>query len=218
MSDGTSCGMDLTCLLINDGYSEADRDDHLFDKDEIVKDLKLDKPLDGFHIGLSGNLGIVFEDYGYVQGDLLFDRSTGKFYWMSTYGGGHYIGTPNGVSGDVYFGTSSVYGIPLYAPQDQVAELLGGDNIDVAVEVGLDAAVEVAGTIGASLDLNPNTGDYQYTAAGQMFTVEKSVIFGGGAIPTSLDAGVEFGKSHSEAGFLYEIPWWPDFWWPDTLP
>jgi RHS repeat-associated protein len=170
---------------------------------------RISRPIVGIHLGGSGNIGVAVENYGYFQGDLLFDASSGAFYGMTTTGSGGYIGTPSGVGGELYVGISNVHGIPGNLNPEEVADLLAGPNVDIAVEVGADAGVEVGASTGVSLDINPVTGGFPETTAGQMYTAEKSAIAGAGLIPTALDAGLEGGSSYSHAYFIGRIPWWP---------
>ena len=169
------------------------------------------RPIVGLHIGISGNIGIAVEDYAYIQGDILFDYSSGAFYGMGTAGSGGYLGTPNGLGGQLYAGTTEVHGIPGNATSGEVQDLLGGENVDAAIEVGADAGVDVSGSAGLSLDVNPATGGFQETSAGQMYAIERSGSIGLAPIPTILNVGIEGGRSYSNASFLYQIPWWPAF-------
>ena len=119
-----------------------------------------------------------------------------------------YVGTPNGAGIELYRGETVVFNIPQSASPNEVANLLAGDNLDIAVSGGPDAEVEVAGSLGVSLDMNP-AGGYQHTHAGQMFALEHNTSIGLGMIPTALNAGIEIGTSHTDAGIIFQMPWWP---------
>jgi RHS repeat-associated protein len=174
-------------------------------------DRLISRPIMGLHLGGSLNLGIAVEDYVYAQGDVLFDPSSGAFYGMITTGSGGYLGTPSAFGGQLYAGTSNVYGVPGNMNPGQVEQLLEGPNLDIALEAGVDVGIEVGGSSGVSLDINPVTGGFQETSAGQMYTTERSGGVGFGLIPTALDIGGQGGKSYSNAWLLGQIPWWSAF-------
>lgn len=95
------------------------------------------------------------------------------------------------------------------SPED-VADWLAGENFDLAASGGVDVGPASIGTgSGVSFDIDPNTGGWQTTSAGPMFTLERNLSFGGGIFPTSLDGNLERGKSYSTVNIIYQIPWWP---------
>lgn len=187
-------------------------DDSEYEIGNVIKRMKdrISRPITGVHGGLTGSAGLGVELYGYSQTDYFFDWISGTVYQMETGGGGLYGGTPNIVGVEFYVGGSSVYGIPMSASPEKVADLLAGENLDLAASGGVDLGPASLGTgSGISFDIDPNTGGWQKTSAGPMFILERNFSGGGGIFPTGLDGNVEGGKSFSTVNIIYQISWWP---------
>jgi RHS repeat-associated protein len=172
----------------------------------VPKPERPEAPISGFHIGVEGNAGIAAEAYGYIQLDILWNRSNGSIFTMFTHGTGGYLGTPNGIGGQVYVGRTVVHGIPQEANTEETRALLAGPNVDTEVEYGGDTMFSFGFHEGVSFDLN-RTGRPQRTTAGLMWSEETSIGLGLGAVPTAIDVGVEVGTSQSDA-WTVVLPWY----------
>ncbi|WP_345322803.1 hypothetical protein [Candidatus Villigracilis proximus] len=140
-SDGNGCiSQDLSCQLAAGGYKPKT-------KEEIAKDLHLERPVSGVHVGASGQGGVLGEFGAYGQLDFIIDWKTGTLYKLFTFGLFEAGGTPNGLEGEFYGGTTNVHGIPLYGSED-ISGPLAGKNIDAAVSAGGDAVIKISGTKG----------------------------------------------------------------------
>ena len=194
---------ELACQLWKSGYKPKT-------KEQVAKDLRLERPVSGFHIGLSNENGVFINKGGYVQLDFLMDWKNGNIYTVLTVGGYTFAGTPTGKEVAGYAGLTTIHGIPLYR-QDDISPFLAGDNIDIAASVGADAGVKVSGTKGLSVDLD-DSGKPVHTGAGLIgyqYAVEDSLEIGGNVIPNEIDFGGEFGISNSTVTNKIELPWWP---------
>ena len=215
----------------NGGYGEAQKqldlekeykqsDDPCFGTADLISDIcksgkesmrnRKDpaRPITGIHFGALGQAGFAYEGYTYTQSDYLFDWHSGTFYETITNGSGVSVGTPNGLAGELYTGSTHVYNIPAGATTNEVIKLLSGPNVDMEVAIAFDAEVEVGGSAGFSLDVDPSTGGFQYTSSGQMYATERSFEVGAGLVPTALDVGGQIGISNTSARILYQLPWW----------
>ena len=166
--------------------------------------------ISGIHFGFSVITDMALGAYKYAQTDYLFDWKSGTFYKTETSGSGYYTGTPNGISGEGYVGTSNVQGIPSSATPKQVNDLLAGENIDIAGDLGLDLG-GFDGTAGSgySIDLEPDTGTPQISAAGPLVTTERKIGAGLSIIPLPVSGGLQWGRSQTTSTILYQISWWP---------
>ena len=164
------------------------------------------KPVSGIHIGYAGQAGYGYENGVYDQWDFLVDWKEGNLYVVQTVGHFHYLGSPTGLIGQVYAGTSNVYGIP--GDVEDISDLLAGPQVDLSIEAGLDGAAELSAVKGLSIDIDPATGDPYYTpGAGFMYTTENSMEFGLNEIPNVIEVGGQYG--HSESFTMWTIPLWP---------
>jgi hypothetical protein len=139
------------------------------------------------------------------------DWKTGTFYPVITVGVFNAGGTPNGLQGEIYGGTTAIHGIPPYGKED-LTDYLEGNNIDAAISIGGDSAAKISGTAGLSVDLTSDA-HLVYTGNGLLgyqYTIEKSIEYGGNAVPNGIDVSVEGGGSSSwMIREPYQISWWP---------
>ena len=164
------------------------------------------KPVSGIHVGYSGQAGYGLEGGVYDQWDFLVDWKEGNLYVVQTVGSFGYLGTPTGMLGEVYIGTSNIHGVP--GDVEDISDLLAGPQVDASIEAGLDGFAEIGVVKGLSVDIDPATSDPYYSpGAGFMYTTENSIEFGLNEIPNAIEVGGQYG--HSESFTMWTIPLWP---------
>jgi len=162
------------------------------------------KPVSGIHVGYSAQAGFAVEPGAYDQWDFLVDWKEGNLYAVQTVGAFCYGGTPTGMMGEVYIGTSVVHGIP--SDIEDISTLLAGPQFDASAEIGLDAIGELSFVKGASIDLDSEGNPYHTLGAGYMYTTENSIEFGLNEIPNASEFGGQLGRS--ESFIMWAIPLW----------
>jgi RHS repeat-associated protein len=181
------------------------------DPKELAEDLHLERPVSGSHFGVSLEGGFLKGNGVYFQFDLIMDWRMGTLYKMGTFGLFSTGGTPDGLSGEIYGGTTNVHGIPFYGEED-ISRYLKGKNIDAAISAGGDALVKGNMTKGLSMDVDESFKPVHTNAGllGYQYSIENSLEIGINSVPNGLDLGVEGGGSDSWIiGNPYQIPWWP---------
>lgn len=162
------------------------------------------KPVSGVHVGYSGQAGYGLEGGVYDQWDFLIDWKEGNLYVVQTVGAFGYGGTPTGMIGEIYAGTSVVHGVP--GDVSDISGLLAGPQFDASAEIGLDGFAEVGYVKGLSVDLDSEGNPYYTLGAGYMYTTENSLEFGLNAIPNAIELGGQLGGS--ESFIMWVIPLW----------
>jgi len=162
------------------------------------------KPVSGIHVGYSGQSGYGLEGGGYDQWDFLIDWKEGNLYVVQTVGAFSYLGTPTGMLGKIYAGTSVVHGVP--GDVSDISGLLAGSQFDASAEIGLDAFAEVGFGKGFSVALDSEGNPYYTLGAGYMYTTANSLGFGPNAVPNAIELGGQLGGS--ESFIMWVIPLW----------
>jgi len=163
------------------------------------------KPVSGIHIGYSGQAGFGFEGGVYDQWDFLVDWKEGNLYIVQTVGYFGYRGTPTGLEGDVYIGTSNVNGIP--GDVENITNYLEGSQFDVSGSINVDAGLFAGGNKGLSVALDESGNPVYSPGAGYMYTTKSSLVFGGNAVPNAVDINVQWGASESFVMKVIPLPW-----------
>ena len=162
------------------------------------------KPVSGAHVGYSGQTGYGLEGGAYDQWDFLIDWKEGNLYVVQTVGAFGYGGTPTGMIGEIYVGTTVVHAVP--GDVGDISNLLAGPQFDASAEIGLDGFAEVGYVKGTSVDLDTEGNPYYTLGAGYMYTTENSLEFGLNAIPNAIEIGGQLGGS--ESFIMWVIPLW----------
>ena len=142
--------------------------------------------------------GWIVEPGVYGQQDYVVDWRKGDIYVVRTIGGSVNLGSPTGMEGTAYFGTTNVKGIPANSTYEDMVAYLSGPQIDASVSANLDAGLLAGVEKGVSVDWNTKTNSPVYTPhVGYMYTVENSIQIGGNAVPNGFDFNFEGGASES---------------------
>ncbi|MBL1173426.1 MAG: hypothetical protein D8M55_13405 [Chloroflexi bacterium] len=150
------------------------------------------------------NLAMDWKGGGYDQWDFLIDWKEGNLYVVQTVGAFSYLGTPTGMLGKIYAGTSVVHGVP--GDVSDISGLLAGSQFDASAEIGLDAFAEVGFGKGFSVALDSEGNPYYTLGAGYMYTTANSLGFGPNAVPNAIELGGQLGGS--ESFIMWVIPLW----------
>ena len=126
------------------------------------------KPVSGIHVGYSGQAGPGLEGGVYHQWDALVDWKEGNLYVVKTVGTFVYLGSPTGIEGDVYVGTSNVHGIP--SDVKDISGFLKGPQFDASASVNADVGLFAGGGKGVNVDLDENGKPIYTSGAGYMYT------------------------------------------------
>lgn len=211
--EGGGCNDVMKCLkdkqdqVIHDKQEDkrkcnSGNDNYCSTVELIVK--RRPKPVSGIHVGYSWQTGLTVERGFYTQYDFLIDWKAGNLYITHTVGDFYYVGTPTGVDGSLYVGTSNVHGMPSDA--SDISTFLAGPQRDGSISVNVDAGLMVGAEKGISVDVD-DRGDAVYIpGAGYMYTTENSFQFGGNEIPNVFDTNIEWGSSDTDV--LQVIPLW----------
>lgn len=157
---------------------------------------KSPKPVSGIHIGTSGQGGFVIEGGVYGQVDILMDWAKGDMYVVGTTGGFASVGTPEGLNGEGYIGTSVVHGIP--RDVEDISDYLKGHQIDISIPIELDGGVKVGIQKSLSVNIDDNGSIVVIDwISGPVYTWRDSIVLGANAIPNGVDAGLQWGPSES---------------------
>jgi len=177
----------------NHDLCERGYDQYCSDPDLYIKHHP--KPVSGVHWGYSVQAGLVVEKGFYLQYDYLIDWKTGTLYIVKTVGQFTYIGSPTGLDGAGYLGTTNMYGIP--NDVDDISGFLAGPQKDYSGELSLDAGLLVGAERGLSIDLNPDGTQVYTPGAGYMYSTQSSALFAGDAVPNLWNGSVQWGTSES---------------------
>jgi hypothetical protein len=164
----------------------------------------------GLHIGGSIQGNYVIEGGGLLELSSLFNWRTGVVSILKTGGNFIYIGTPSGLQGSIYVGTTSVSGLSddtLLEGPDRFGSI--GGSVDAMLGIGRSESKSWSVVDDGNPLLSPRFIDR--VSNREITTRQSDATASINLVPNAIDFGVSGGVTRTNLIWSYKLPIWPSY-------